>query len=173
MARFTSIFIACAIAMVASSVAAQDPIPASTSCVIATPQSDLKQGKAYKVTFTGCQGTGNIQLRHGSPTNLDTESVPACANINFASGSCTFKPTKAGTYSMSAIDASNVETFTNVFNVKPAPKPAVAPSKKISSKEAAAKAETKPKTPSSASKAESVRRANTKRALYDIAAFAL
>ncbi|KAF9926109.1 hypothetical protein BGZ65_007415, partial [Modicella reniformis] len=89
----------------------------SAQCVIATPQDDMKVSHHYTVEFTGCTGEGKIDLRYGDVTNLETSDHPACEDVDFASGHCTFTPKKAGDYSFSAIDATGVETFTGRFSV--------------------------------------------------------
>ncbi|KAG0014509.1 hypothetical protein BGZ81_000417 [Podila clonocystis] len=221
MTRFTSVLIACAVAIV--SVSAQG-IPTST-CVVNTPQAPkdvLQVGKPYTVTFTGCTGVKSVMLRYGDVKNLKTVKLPACANVNLSTGSCTFTPKKAGKYAFSITQDDNTTSYSAFYNIAPAPVPKVVAAKPTkdtattpekgpasdatkgptpdaaegptpdaaegtapaSPKEPtpipagkgpqpmAMKTEAK-KAPSASSKAEAVRKANAKRALYDIAAFAL
>ncbi|KAF9318646.1 hypothetical protein BG003_010896 [Podila horticola] len=209
MARFTSILIACAIAIV--SVSAQ--VPSTSTCVINTPQAQtdvLQVGKPYTVTFTGCKGVNkSVMLRYGKATNLETVHTPACAHVDLSTNSCTFTPTKAGNFAFSVEEEGATEpAYTAFFKIAPAPA-AKAVAAKSSEDTVATPADKGPATdaakgpvpaspkgpapvlagkapqpmvgkkpetkmvPSSTSKAEAVRKANTKRALYDIAAFAL
>ncbi|KAG0336465.1 hypothetical protein BG000_006545 [Podila horticola] len=210
MARFTSILIACAIAIVSVS-----------ACVINTPQAPkdvLQVGKPFTVTFSGCKGVNkSVLLRNGEAANLKTVHTPACAHVDLSTNSCTFTPTKAGNFAFSVEEEGATEpAYTAFFKIAPAPaakavaakssedtvttpadkgpvtdaakgpatdaaKGPVPASPKGPAPVLAGKAPQpmvgkKPETkmvPSSTSKAEAVRKANTKRALYDIAAFAL
>ncbi|KAF8987344.1 hypothetical protein CPC16_002247 [Podila verticillata] len=226
MTRFTSIVIACAIALV--SVSAQDFT--TPSCVINTPTYSPQVGKPYTVTFTGCSGDKPVKLRYGLPEDLKTASKVACNHVNMSSGSCTFTPTKAGDFAFSVEqDGAKEESYSAFFKVVPAPEakgPIVPASKELhpvadmkpevkklaaspkeltvpagkgpqpvadrkpkvdglpaspkgpavpAAEEAHPMTSEKPKVkmaPSS-SKAEAARKANTKRALYDMASFAL
>ncbi|KAI1315932.1 hypothetical protein EDD11_000182 [Mortierella claussenii] len=100
------------------------PVPASVSaaqCVIGTPQGALQQGLHYEVHFKNCRGRGNIHLRYGAVSNLNKDTTPACANVDFASQRCIFTPQRTGPgFSFSAIDASGKETFSGPFLVVPA-----------------------------------------------------
>ncbi|KAG0249632.1 hypothetical protein BG011_009063 [Mortierella polycephala] len=172
----TTLLLVSALALLGTS-SAQVPAAVST-CVIATPQMPLKEGKPYTVIFTGCQGTGNIELRSGSETNLEYGKRPACKGIDFASGSCTFIPNKSGQFSFSAIDASQQETFTGWFNVekdksKDKGKEKEKDKKNGSEDKKSKNQETKSTKPANA-KAEAARQVEAqKRALYDLAAFGL
>lgn len=227
MARFTSVIIACAIALV--SVSAQD-IQTST-CEINTPDGSLQVGKPYTVTFKNCNGADkDVKLRYGLPEDLKTYGKHACTRVNMSSGFCTFTPTEEGKFAFSAEqDGAPEESYSAFFTVAPAPEAkGPVPDGKGSQPVAEMKPEAKglpaspkgptipadkgpqpvadmkpkakelpasPKGPAPASagkklqpmasekpevkmapsfsKAEAVRKANTKRALYDIAAFAL
>ncbi|KAF9931507.1 hypothetical protein FBU30_010016 [Linnemannia zychae] len=109
--------IAMALAFTASALA--------VGCEIATPQKHLKVGKVEEIEFLNCKGSGNLKLRYGNPKNLSEDKTLACANIQFTSSSvkCEFTPTRAGVFSLSIVDASGIETYTNTFTVDPAPTP--------------------------------------------------
>ncbi|KAF9387895.1 hypothetical protein CPB97_001881 [Podila verticillata] len=118
MTRFTSIVIACAIALV--SVSAQ--VPTTSTCVINTPEGTPQVGKPYTVTFTGCSGDKTVQLRYGLPEDLKTAGKAACVHANMSSGSCTFTPTKAGDFAFSVQqDGATEESYSAFFKVAPAP----------------------------------------------------
>ncbi|KAG0196424.1 hypothetical protein BGX28_010175 [Mortierella sp. GBA30] len=116
-----SLLLVCAIALLGSTISAQDPTttttPATPQCVIHTPQEDLKVGKPYKVTFDGCRGGGDVELRYGDVTNQEFEDSPACKKIEFEDNECTFTPYKAGEFSFSAKDDSGNETFSGRFKI--------------------------------------------------------
>ncbi|KAK3815495.1 MAG: hypothetical protein J3Q66DRAFT_344923 [Benniella sp.] len=127
------LLLACTLALASiSAVSAQ-----TASCVIATPQQPLKIGEQYTITFTGCQGRGNIQQRFGDVMNQSASETPACVDVDFSLGYCTYTPQKAGSFSFSTIDGSGVETFTGRFPIndpkqvlpKTGPKPKAHPSK--------------------------------------------
>ncbi|KAG0040047.1 hypothetical protein BGZ82_005518 [Podila clonocystis] len=214
MTRFTSVLIACAIAIV--SVSAQDI--ATSTCVVNTPpalKDALQVGRPYTVTFTGCTGVKSVMLRFGDYKNLRTAKLPACANVNLSTDRCIFTPTKAGKYAFSISQDNSTPSYSAFFNIDRAPMPKVVAAKPTADTATptstekgpapdAAKgpapdaaegpAPASPKGPApvpagkglqpmtmkpeakmtpSSSKAEAVRKANAKRALYDIAAFAL
>lgn len=75
------------------------------------------------IEFQNCQGSGNVKLRYGDVSNLSADNTPACSNVQFTDGrvTCTFTPARAGSFSLSTIDGSNVETFSGPFTVDPAP----------------------------------------------------
>ncbi|KAF9351647.1 hypothetical protein BGX26_010378 [Mortierella sp. AD094] len=107
-----------------ASTLAPTPAPATTKCVIATPQENehLQVGQPYTVKMMGCSGAAPVKLRYGDPKNLATSETPACESTNLEAGSCTFTPTHAGPgYSFSAVDASGQETYSGPFNVEDSP----------------------------------------------------
>ncbi|KAF9429477.1 hypothetical protein BGZ76_001236 [Entomortierella beljakovae] len=138
--------------------------PPTTDCVIATPQEKfLCVDQEYTVEFTNCVGQGEISLRHGDPTNLETADDPACSDVEFADGECTFIPDKEGIFSFSAKDDKGKETFTGTFKVID-----------CSKSEKPAKVSSTPSSSNPQTVKEAIRKSNAKkRALYDIAAFAL
>ncbi|KAG0346394.1 hypothetical protein BC939DRAFT_460358 [Gamsiella multidivaricata] len=100
------------------------------NCTIATPITVLRTGQPYLVQFSGCRGNGRrdtIRLRYGNPTNLFIERVPACVNVDFATGHCVFTPTRPGVgFVFSAIDGSGVPTYSGPFTVVAASTPSSA-----------------------------------------------
>ncbi|KAF9582457.1 hypothetical protein BGW38_000185 [Lunasporangiospora selenospora] len=169
MARFSTTVLLVVSALAALASAQETPAQqatAASSCVIATPQQALQVDKPEKLTFTGCQGPFEIKVRHGEPTNLSALKTSACKVTEAGATSCMFTPTKSGKdYSLSAIDKSNAETFTGVFDVKEKPessdKGSKAQSKKAGKKAAA--------TPGKAQAEQMAKR----RALYDLSAMNL
>ncbi|KAI1303761.1 hypothetical protein EDD11_005300 [Mortierella claussenii] len=117
MIRAASTLLLAYAATLALTVSAQAPATASTGCVIATPQEPLRVNHEYKIVLAGCKGYGDVELRYGSATDLDTANHNACTDINYESGTCTFTPKKTGTFSFSATDDSHVETFSGQFQV--------------------------------------------------------
>ncbi|KAF9543877.1 hypothetical protein EC957_000411 [Mortierella hygrophila] len=117
--------IALALALASSTlVMAQDPAPTlPVGCMIATPQKHLTQGRPEEIEFQSCKGVGNVLLRYGNEMNLAADKTPACSNVQFTGGcdTCTFTPDRAGLFSLSTTDGSNVETFSGDFTVDPAP----------------------------------------------------
>ncbi|KAF9149113.1 hypothetical protein BG015_009122 [Linnemannia schmuckeri] len=125
--------VALALALVSSTlVMAQTPATAAAAttaatppvgCVIATPQKHLKQGHPEEIEFQNCQGSGNVKLRYGDVNDLSADKTLACTNVQFSSHrvTCSFTPTRAGTFSLSTIDGSKIETFSGMFTVDPAP----------------------------------------------------
>ncbi|KAG0373084.1 hypothetical protein BGX24_012169 [Mortierella sp. AD032] len=104
------------------------PAAAANGCVIATPQNHLKVGKSESIEFQNCQGSGNVKVRYGDIQNLAADHTLACSNVQFTGTrvTCSFTPARAGTFSLSTIDGSNMETFSGPFNVDAASAPAVA-----------------------------------------------
>ncbi|KAF8931743.1 hypothetical protein BGZ47_011706 [Haplosporangium gracile] len=92
-------------------------------CVIATPQKHLKQGHPEEIEFQNCKGSGNVMLRYGNINNLSADKSLACSNVQFSSSrvTCSFTPARAGSFSLSTIDGSKIETYSGMFTVDPAP----------------------------------------------------
>ncbi|GJJ68067.1 hypothetical protein EMPS_00413 [Entomortierella parvispora] len=92
----------------------------TSGCVINTPKEITPRvGKDFKITWSGCKGHGRIQVRSGDPKNLDEDDDYACELSNMADKDyCYWVPKKEGTFSLSVIDDSGVESFTAKFQVE-------------------------------------------------------
>ncbi|KAF9136330.1 hypothetical protein BGW39_000046 [Mortierella sp. 14UC] len=89
---------------------------------IATPQKHLKVGESAQIEFQNCQGSGNVKLRYGLASNLSADHTLACSNVQFTGdhATCSFISARSGSFRLSTIDASKVETFSGPFTVDPA-----------------------------------------------------
>ncbi|KAF9910641.1 hypothetical protein EC991_005947 [Linnemannia zychae] len=125
-----SLCIALALALTSSSLVIAQVTPASVStqatvpttrCVIATPQKHLKVGVSEQIEFQNCQGSGDVKVRYGNESNLFADHTLACSNVQFTGvrATCTFIPVRSGSFSLSTIDGSKVETFSGPFTVDP------------------------------------------------------
>ncbi|KAF9351648.1 hypothetical protein BGX26_010379 [Mortierella sp. AD094] len=127
MPRFTAALIA--LAVVAASLVQASPAPllppatatTTSECTILTPQRPLLEGRAYEVHIKGCKGRGDVQLRYGSSSDLMTDQVPACRNVDFSTERCIFTPSRPGTgFAFSTVDTTKCqETFSAPFRVLP------------------------------------------------------
>ncbi|KAF9109008.1 hypothetical protein BGX27_008142 [Mortierella sp. AM989] len=124
MTRISTALVALTVVLASFTQASPAPLLAHTStsgCTILTPQRPLLEGRRYEVHIKGCRGRGDVQLRYGSSSNLSTDEVPACSNVDFSTERCIFTPSRPGTgFSFSTIDNSKgQETFSAQFKVLP------------------------------------------------------
>ncbi|KAG0015696.1 hypothetical protein BGZ80_009703 [Entomortierella chlamydospora] len=111
-----SIVVLITLAVVAASFIQASPasllLPDATITVsewtILTPQWPLLERRAYEVHIKGCKGRCNVQLRYGSASNLMTDQVPACRNVDFSTERCIFIPPRPGAgFAFSTVDTTN------------------------------------------------------------------
>ena len=95
-------------------------VSSSVTCVIHTPQQNIRVDHDFEITWANCKGQDKIiEVRSGKADSLDKKDNYACKVKDMEKEkSCFWTPDEEGHVSLSVVDDSKIETFTAQFVVE-------------------------------------------------------